>query len=545
LLPPGLPRWQPQQADHPHSGARDDRRRVPEDRAGGSDGVHARQRVRAARLRDGRAHDRRHHVERAGGVRLARSRGPLPLLVDARILRPRPRPRRRTGPGGVRRLPYAARHARQAMVRIGGGAEPDRAIVAPGDRAAGHALQRRYAGGAPVAHRAPRFGARAGSRGRVGLEPDRAALLVRRRRPGFARGRAADAGRADAGRCAPGTGLERDVATGARGALTARAARDRLRSGRIPAVRPLVRRDVDPGRAAAQQPAPGVRRAAGIHRQRRPLPARAAAGVRPAADGGGIAAARALTLTLALAAAVACAPASATPRQHWVGTWTAAQQLVEPRNMPPAPGLSGSTLRQVIHASVGGSTLRVRLANTFGDGPLAVTAAHVARSLGGSAIEVASDRALTFAGADSVRIAPGAVVALGNSITDGRGSGTNRNDRWPDNLARRLQADARTRHVAVLNAGIGGNTVLTGGLGPTALARLDRDVLAQQGVRWVMLLEGVNDIGGARDSGSAAAVARNLPLAYREISDRVHARGLRIYGATITPFGGSHYDGVD
>ena len=289
--------------------------------------------------------------------------------------------------------------------------------------------------------------------------------------------------------------------------------------------------------------------------------------------------------------------------------------------MPPAPGLSGSTLRQVIHTSVGGSTLRVRLANTFGDGPLAVTAAHVARSLGGSAIEVASDRALTFAGADSVRIAPGAVatsdpldyavpalgdlavtiqigaapaavtghpgsrttsylragrwasapelaeaattdhwyalagldvvgndlgvVALGNSITDGRGSGTNRNDRWPDNLARRLQADARTRHVAVLNAGIGGNTVLAGGLGPTALARLDRDVLAQQGVRWVILLEGVNDIGGARDSGSAAAVARNLPLAYREIVDRVHARGLRIYGATITPFGGSHYDGAE
>src|SRR5437763_8419745 len=109
-----------------------------------------------------------------------------------------------------------------------------------------------------------------------------------------------------------------------------------------------------------------------------------------------------------------------------------------------------------------------------------------------------------------------AVVTLCNSITDGRGSGTNRNDRWPDNLARRLQADARTRHVAVLNAGIGGNTVLAGGLGPTALARLDRDVLAQQGVRWVLLLDGVNDIGGARDSGSAAAVARELPLAYRE-----------------------------
>src|SRR5437763_992854 len=531
-------------------------------------------------------------MERAGGVRFARSRGPLPLVVDARILRPC----RGAGPGGLRRLPYAARHARQALVRLGGSARPDRALVAPRERHALHTLQRRYPGGAAVAHRSPRFGARAGSRGRVGLEPDRTALPVGRRRPGSAGGRAADAGRADAGRCAPGTGLERDVAIGARGALTARAARDRLCSGGIPAVRPLVRRDVDPGRAAAQQPAPAVRRAAGIHRQRRPLPARAAARVRPAAGGGGIAAARALTLTLALAAAVACAPASATPRQQWVGTWTAAQQLVEPRNMPPAPGLSGSTLRQLIHTSVGGSTLRVRLANTFGDGPLAVTAAHVARSLGGSAIEVASDRALTFGRLDSVRIAPGleatsdpleyevpalgdlavtihigaapaevtghpgsrttsylqagqwvssaelpdavttdhwyviagldvaaegaAVVTLGNSITDGRGSGTNRNNRWPDNLARRLQADSRTSHVAVLNAGIGGNTVLSAGLGPTALARLDRDVLAQSGARWVILLEGVNDIGGARAPGSAVAVARGRLGAYRQIIGR-------------------------
>src|SRR3989454_10164289 len=138
-----------------------------------------------------------------------------------------------------------------------------------------------------------------------------------------------------------------------------------------------------------------------------------------------------------------------------------------------------------------------------------------------------------------------AVVTLGNSITDGRGSGTNRNNRWPDNLARRLQADPRTPHVAVLNAGIGGNTVLSGGLGPTALARLDRDVLAQSGVLWVILLEGVNDIGGARDPGQAAAVAQNLLVAYREIIARVHARGLRIYGAALPPFGGSQYDGAE
>jgi lysophospholipase L1-like esterase len=300
----------------------------------------------------------------------------------------------------------------------------------------------------------------------------------------------------------------------------------------------------------------------------------------------------------------------------------AAPQLVEPRNMPPPPGLAGSTLRQVVHTSVGGPTLRVRLSNAFGDGTLRITAAHIARSAGGGgAIEPESDRALTFGGADSVRLAPGAtatsdpldypvpalgelavtieigaapaavtghpgsrttsylragrwaaareltelattdhwyvlagldvvaegaaVVTLGNSITDGRGSGTNRNDRWPDNLARRLQADPRTSHVAVLNAGIGGNAVLTGGLGPTALARLERDVLAQPGARWVILLEGVNDIGAARDSASAAAVARNLPVAYREIIDRAHARGMRVYGGTITPFGGSQYDGVE
>ena len=75
--------------------------------------------------------------------------------------------------------------------------------------------------------------------------------------------------------------------------------------------------------------------------------------------------------------------------------------------MPPAPGLAGATLRQVVHTSIGGASLRVRLSNLFGDGPLAVTAVHVARSRGGSVIEVASDRRLTFAGADSVRLAPG------------------------------------------------------------------------------------------------------------------------------------------
>jgi lysophospholipase L1-like esterase len=138
-----------------------------------------------------------------------------------------------------------------------------------------------------------------------------------------------------------------------------------------------------------------------------------------------------------------------------------------------------------------------------------------------------------------------AVVVLGNSIADGRGSGTNRNDRWPDNLARRLHADPRTPQVAVLNAGIGGNAVLRGGLGPTGLARLDRDVLSQAGARWLILSEGVNDIGASRGADSAASVARQLERAYGEIGRRAHARGLRVYGATVLPFGGSFYDSAE
>jgi len=326
-----------------------------------------------------------------------------------------------------------------------------------------------------------------------------------------------------------------------------------------------------------------------------------------------------LALAFALAAS-ACAPharPAATPDAHWLGTWTSSQQLTEPRNMPPAP-LAHSTLRQVIHVSLGGPRIRVVLSNLFGDGPIAIGAARVARAAGGSAIEPASERRLTFGGADSLTIPAGrsitsdpldfqvsplsnlavtlrlgdapaaltghpgsrttsyikagdwiaapsladgaptdhwyllanvdvvaegsAVVTLGNSITDGHGAGTNRDDRWPDNLARRLLADPRTQYVSVLNAGIGGNCILKACLGPAALARLARDVLDQSGVRWVMVLEGVNDIGGTPSPAAADSVATGLIAAYQQIIAAAHGRGLRIYGATILPFGGSFYD---
>jgi lysophospholipase L1-like esterase len=134
-----------------------------------------------------------------------------------------------------------------------------------------------------------------------------------------------------------------------------------------------------------------------------------------------------------------------------------------------------------------------------------------------------------------------AVLALlGDSLTDGRGSTTNGNDRWPDRLFDRLRGDPRTAGVAVVNQGAGGNRVLDDGLGPSALARLDRDVLALSGVRWLIVFEGVNDLGTAEATQTAQKqVADDLTAAYEQIVVRAHARDLLVYGATITPFGGN------
>ena len=302
---------------------------------------------------------------------------------------------------------------------------------------------------------------------------------------------------------------------------------------------------------------------------------------------------------------------------HWVGTWGASPQLTEPRNLPPPPGLSSNTLRQVVHVSIGGGKLRVRFSNAFGTSPVTMSAAHIAMSAAGDAIKMESDKALAFGGKPSVAIPPGesivsdaldfnlaplsdvavtihfddassnvtghpgsrttsylqtgdlvsaadlpvsaktqhwyilsdidvdaenssaAIVTLGDSITDGRGSGTDKNDRWPDDLARRLQSEKSTANIAVLNEGIGGNCVLRGGLGPTALSRFDRDVLDQNSVRWLIVLEGVNDIGGSY--GTNSTVAPDLIAAYQKFIDQAHAKNIRVYGATILPFEGSQY----
>jgi lysophospholipase L1-like esterase len=135
------------------------------------------------------------------------------------------------------------------------------------------------------------------------------------------------------------------------------------------------------------------------------------------------------------------------------------------------------------------------------------------------------------------------VVALGDSITDGRGSTTDMNNRWPDQLSKRLQASAATMNkVGVLNQGIGGNAVLSGGLGPTAMARFSRDVLQMRGVKWLIIFEGVNDIGA---SSNGASTATQLNNAFSSFADMAHAQGIKVYGATITPFNGHSYYSAD
>jgi lysophospholipase L1-like esterase len=308
--------------------------------------------------------------------------------------------------------------------------------------------------------------------------------------------------------------------------------------------------------------------------------------------------------------------ADAAVSPSWVGTWATGPQLTEMANLPPAPGLTGNTLRQIVYTSVGGNRLRVRLSNAYGDGPVTLTSVHLAVSQGAGAIDPTTDTALSFGGAPSVTIptggvldsdaftfslAPratlaitivfgntpaavtghpgsrttsylvsgnaatamsmpgaattahwyfvtgvdvlantnaqsGAIVALGDSITDGRGSTTDGNDRWPDDLSRRLRASAAVADVAVLNEGIGGNAVLSGGLGPTAVQRFSSDVLGQSGARWLVLLEGVNDIGASTQDLSAALIA-----AFGQFIDMAHGAGMRVYGIPILPFGVSMY----
>lgn len=305
---------------------------------------------------------------------------------------------------------------------------------------------------------------------------------------------------------------------------------------------------------------------------------------------------------------------------HWVGTWTASPQAPEPPIILATPDqFDNQTIRQIVHISVGGSRMRVRLSNEYGRIPLVVGSAHIARQLAGNGATImpGTDRKLTFGGRSGVTIPagapvlsdpveldapalsnlaisihlpkptpvntfhslgvqttyvssqgdftatgtlptastttswfflsgvsvatrrpPAAIVALGDSITDGYASTVDANRRWPNLLAARLQATPGFRHVAVMDHGISGNRTLHDLIGPNALARFDRDVLVAPGAKWVVLLEGINDIGIPGTFGLAQEVvsADDIIFSYRQLIDRAHEQGLKIYGGTLTPF---------
>jgi lysophospholipase L1-like esterase len=312
--------------------------------------------------------------------------------------------------------------------------------------------------------------------------------------------------------------------------------------------------------------------------------------------------------------------------KKWVGTWGTARQLVEPNNMPPAPGLTNNTLRQVVAVSIGGKKLRFKFTNEFSNAAVNMKWVQIAVSKGGSDIDPSTIKTLKFKGKKEVVMEPGkeitsdevsfkleprslvaitiaygetsptvtghpgsrttsyilpgnnaapntdytnavktdhwynivgidvknnnknagAVATFGDSITDGRGSGTNKQNRWPDILAMSLLKNKNTQNVGVLNMGIGGNAVLRGGLGPYALSRFEHDVLNQSGIKWVIIFEGVNDLGGAvrRDSATVHKIATDLITAFEKMITDAHAKGIKVYGATITPFKKNGYYSV-
>ena len=329
----------------------------------------------------------------------------------------------------------------------------------------------------------------------------------------------------------------------------------------------------------------------------------------------------------------------------WIASWGTA-----PAGPPIAKELmtfTDETLRLIVHTSVGGNRIRVRLSNVYGSAPLRIGSAHVALRQSGAGIVAGSDRVLTFGGMTDVAIAPGApvlsdpveldvgalsdlavsvylpgpaqastvhggayqtnyvsekgdhsasaalptartfsswpfltevevmpvrataaraahsardkgvatagaIVAFGDSITDGVVTTQDANRRWPDRLALRLQQGGRAlAGLGVVNRGISGNRLLRDPgtvpmFGKAALARFDRDVLATAGVRYVIVLLGINDIGqpGTDSATPAEAVtAQEVIGAHRQLIARAHAKGLRIIGGTLTPFEGTVFPG--
>jgi lysophospholipase L1-like esterase len=347
----------------------------------------------------------------------------------------------------------------------------------------------------------------------------------------------------------------------------------------------------------------------------------------------------------------------------WIGTWSTAEvgrplsplpqapllppfmanQCPTPQTsaIAPPPGQSfaplpftqfaNQTLRQIVHASIGGTKVRILISNAYGTAPVMIGAAHIALRDKEGAIQGMSGGALSFSGRPSMTIpagaiaysdpvnlivpamadlaidlylpgntsgaamstmhngafqtnyvsetgnhvgeaalpvvakiqnwfllsrvevaapdAAGAIVAFGDSITDGTRSTPDTNSRWPDHLARRLLGQGLK--LGVLNAAIAGNRILSEpdvppgidvravAQGVNALARFERHALSQPGVTHIVVLEGINDIGNARQNPTPTA--EDLIAGHKQLIEQAHTRGLKIYGATLTPFYGAAY----
>ena len=312
--------------------------------------------------------------------------------------------------------------------------------------------------------------------------------------------------------------------------------------------------------------------------------------------------------------------------EQWVGTWGTA--LHEPDLLAPGlanSGFNNQTLRQIVHTSVGGRQVRVRL-STFGAGSLVIGSAHIALRDAGAAIVPGSDRRLTFGGKASITIPAGApilsdpvelvvsalvdlavsmyvpgqtgpatwqaearqtsyvsppgdftasvtvpvdattqawfwlegvevltsrqtgtIVAFGDSITAGTMSTADANNRWPDQLARRLSDQPGNLKIGIVNKGLIGNRLLHDFLGTNGLGRFDRDVLAPTGATHVVVQLGNADIGVSWPGGlipPEEVTVDQIIQAHKQLIERAHAKGLKIYGCTLTPFEGAFVPGT-
>lgn len=325
-----------------------------------------------------------------------------------------------------------------------------------------------------------------------------------------------------------------------------------------------------------------------------------------------------LLLTAFISGSLAQAQEHSDPR--WLTTWATSPSTL-PNQDDPVDSPQEQTFRLIVHPSASGNSVRIRLSNTHGNGPVTIGAATIARQAQGSSIQNGSSASLSFSGQSSVTIPKGAVsfsdplsypviamanlsislylpedpgfltahalsnqtnyiaasgdqtsslnlidatetpawhlltaidviggvsrsaiAVVGDSITDGWGSTPSANQRWPNHFTKRLFANSEAKRFAVVNAGISGNRVTTEGnalFGENLQARFERDVLALSKVTHMVLMEGINDIGMSPNANLISST--QIIAGYRQVITRAHARGIKVIGATLTPYEGAAY----